>query len=131
MQENNKDGKGVFIYILLFGVIVSILISFYSFYYRKNYDFYIEMNCDKETEMCFYRDCESNPDNCPPNNLSYYSQYVVKARDFDRYCENEDCTNVCTNGVIKCEKIECTEEDISNGICTLPTTEEENDLLID
>ncbi|MFA6089632.1 MAG: hypothetical protein WC755_07245, partial [Candidatus Woesearchaeota archaeon] len=56
---------------------------------------------------------------CPPNNLSYYNQYTIKAKDF-KSCVNEDCTNVCSEGIINCVKTECTEADIKGGICVVP-----------
>ena len=127
MPEDNKKNRNVFVSILSASVVVVIAVSFYSFYYKKNYDFYIETNCDPTTETCFYRNCELTPDDCPPNNLSYYNQYIIKARDFDRYCENEDCTEVCKSGTVKCTKIECTEDNINNGICVLPANDELED----
>lgn len=120
MTEGEKDNKhNTLLDILLAGVLIAIAASFYSFYYQKNYDFFIETQCDPSTETCFYRDCENNLDVCPPNNLSYYNQYTIKARDF-RFCPDEDCSNTCKTGVINCIKTECTEEDISNGTCLAP-----------
>jgi hypothetical protein len=51
--------------------------------------------------------------------LSYYNQYTIKAKDF-KSCVNEDCTNVCSEGIINCVKTECTEADIKGGICVVP-----------
>lgn len=114
----NKTGKehNIFLIILLAGILISIAVSFYSFFYKKNYDFFIETSCDPVNEVCFYRDCENNPDLCPPNNLSYYHKYTIKARDF-KYCSNEDCTEVCKTGAIECAETKCTESDIGDGIC--------------
>lgn len=118
--KDNKNGSNIFLYILLAGVLVAIIVSFYSFYYKKNYDFFIETECNPETETCFFRDCISTPDICPPNNLSYYNQYTIKAGDF-KACINEDCTEACTTSTINCTKIECTDSDINDGTCVLPS----------
>jgi hypothetical protein len=122
MSEEKKEEKhNIFLYILFATVLISISISFYSFYYKKNFDFFIETSCNPETETCFFRDCEGNSGACPPNNLSYYNQYTIKAGDF-KYCLNEDCKEACISGSINCSKIECTDSDISDEVCLLPTS---------
>lgn len=111
--------KNYFINILILSIILVIGFSFYNFYYKKNFDFHVETHCNHETEICFYRDCEGSPDSCPPNELSYYSIYIVNGSDFNK-CENEDCTNACLNRDIKCKQIGCTKDDIDTGSCVLP-----------
>ena len=91
--------------------------------FSKDYDFFIETQCDSATETCFYRDCENSPDDCPPNGFSYYNQLTIKASDF-KYCVNEDCTEACATGLIQCEKTECTDDDISSGTCVTPNNSE-------
>ena len=119
-DNSGKRGSDVFLYSLLSMCFISIVLSFYFFYIRKDYDFVVEVDCNPEVETCFYRDC-TNSEDCPPNNLSYYNQYTIKARDF-KYCTNEDCTDVCKNNIISCVKIECTEIDINEGLCVIPTS---------
>jgi hypothetical protein len=121
--EKKESKHNFFLYVMLAGCLITIVTSFYFFYFKKDYDFYVETKCDQKTEACFYRDCENNPDVCPPNNFSYYNQYTIKAGDF-KYCGNEDCTVACTTGLIQCTKTECTEEDISSGLCLVPSLEE-------
>lgn len=116
MSEERNNEHNIFLYILLAGVLIAIISSFYFFYFKKDYDFIVEIKCNPETETCFYRDCESSPDDCPPNNLSYYNEYTLKAKDF-KACANEDCTEACVTGVIECVKNECTDSDIESGIC--------------
>ena len=118
--KENKNSSNLFLCILLAGVFITIIVSFYSFYYKKNYDFFVETQCNPKTETCFFRDCEVNPDICPPNNLSYYNIYSLNAGDF-KSCVNEDCTLVCTTGTINCTKTECTDSDINDGTCVLPS----------
>lgn len=122
IKEENKHN--IFLYVMLGGCLVAILTSFYFFYLKKDYDFFIETSCDPTTETCFYRDCENSPDDCPPNNLSYYNQYTISAKDFSK-CENEDCAVACSTNLIACEKTECTESDIADGICLAPVSETE------
>jgi hypothetical protein len=116
-EEENKHN--IFLSTLIVFVFIAIASSFYLFYFKKDFDFITETKCNPESETCFYRDC-TNPDDCPPNNLSYYNQYLVKANDFD-ICVNEDCTDACTNRLIDCVKLQCTDEDINNEVCISPT----------
>jgi hypothetical protein len=116
MNEKDERKHNIFLYVLFGGVLIAVASSFYFFYFKKDYNFIIETKCNPEMETCFYRDCENSLDGCPPNNLSYYNQYTIKARDFNA-CENEDCTFACITRVINCIKIECTQEDINNRVC--------------
>ena len=110
-----KDSRhNIFLYIMLAGCLIAIAVSFYFFYFKKDYDFYIETKCDPQTENCFFRDCENNPDICPPNGFSYYNQYIIKARDF-KSCSNEDCTEACATNLIKCNKVECLPDEADNN----------------
>lgn len=118
----------VFLNILLLGMLTAVFISFYSFYFKKDFDFFVETKCDPSLETCFLRDCVGNPDICPPNNLSYYSKYTIKAKDF-KFCPEEDCTNTCKENVINCVKTECTESEINEGICVTPVVELEEPAL--
>ena len=119
-EEDNKHN--IFLYILLAGVLIAIISSFYFFYLKKDYDFIVETKCNPEIETCFYRDC-TNPDDCPPNNLSYYNEYTLRAKDF-KVCVNEDCTEACTTGIINCVKTECTDSNIEDGTCVVPSNQE-------
>jgi len=123
--EKEEKGHNIFLYIMLAGCLIAIATSFYFFYFKKDYDFFIETECNKDTETCFFRDCENEPDLCPPNNFSYYNQYTIRANDF-RYCADEDCTEACATNLINCTKIECTETDIADGVCVEPFLSVEN-----
>ncbi len=127
MIKNDNNKNNLFLLVILFGCLVSIIVSFYFFYFKKDYNFIVETKCDPTTQTCFYRDC-SIADNCPPNNLSYYNVYTLKAKDFNQ-CTNEDCTDFCSlnNGV--CIKTECTESDISDGTCVLPESINNNTII--
>lgn len=112
----------VFVFISLFLVVFS---AFFNLFIKKDYDFLVETTCDNAREICFYRDCET--EECPPNKLSFYKEYHMRAYDFAK-CENEDCTLFCaTSG--KCEEVLCTDSDIENGICVFPSGEDEESLL--
>jgi hypothetical protein len=125
--QNNNDKKEinyflVFVFISLFLVVFS---SFYNLFIKRDYDFLIETACDNTSEICFYRDCETGE--CPPNGLSFYKEYHMRAYDFAK-CENEDCTSFCATSS-KCEEVRCTDSDIENGICVFPSGEDEANLL--
>ena len=122
-EEKEKPKKFLtpftIINILLF--LSAIGSSFYFFYIRKDFNFIVEIPCDTTKEQCFQRDC-TNPDDCPPNGLSDFKRYSLKASDF-KYCKNEDCTSVCENGEIKCEQITCTEDpEVGESCSTIPDT---------
>ena len=119
MPEDIKKPHNIFLYTLLTSCAVVILISFYSFFFQKNYDFIVETKCDNTTETCFYRDC-SVDGNCQPNNLSYYKVYTLKARDFSK-CTNEDCTDFCNQNNRICTQTECTDSDMTDGTCVVAT----------
>ncbi len=118
-MSEEENSHNLFLYVLLGGCILVILSSFYFFYFKKKFDFIIETNCNPETETCFHRDC-TNPDDCPPNGFSNYNKYYLRASDFKACGINEDCTEACANGKIKCSKIECTENDLLDGNCVSP-----------
>jgi len=117
-KEEIKKQHNFFLNALMILCLLAIGASFYFYYFKKDYDFIVEAKCDPTAETCFYRDC-TNPDDCPPNQLSYYNTYTIKAHDF-RFCLEGDCDQVCKNGLISCQKTECTESDISYGICLIP-----------
>ncbi len=96
------------------GVIAS---NWYHFFYAKNFDYLIEASCDPASEVCFFRDCENDPDSCPPNELSYYKSYYVNAGDFAE-CSNNSCSPECETGTIACTLIPCgeAEEDVCEGV---------------
>lgn len=129
MNNEKLEPKKLFSPFSLFALVVfsAVIISnFYFFYFQKDYEFIVESSCDINKEECFQRDC-SNLDDCPPNGLSDFKRYSLNANDF-QYCINEDCTEVCENGQIKCEQIEC-EPDVEFGeSCSLSVLESEEQI---
>ena len=107
MAEVDAKSNNLLLYVLLAGCLASILVSFYSFYYKQDYDFIVEVPCDISKEICFQRDCGFEG-NCPPNNLSNFKRYSLSANNFGK-CENEDCTEACESGRISCEPVVCQE----------------------
>jgi hypothetical protein len=114
MSEEDKT-YNKFLNILGLSCLAVIGVAFYFFYLQKDYDFIVETKCDHESETCFYQDC-SIEGNCPPNNLTYYNEYTISAKDFSA-CANEDCTQACKEGAIECVKTECTDNDLEEGTC--------------
>lgn len=119
MPEEKKSDW--FLWLIGLSCLTVIAVSFYFFYFQKDYDFIVETACDPLKEECFQRDC-TNPDDCPPNGLSSFKRYSLKASDF-QFCENEDCTTACESGQINCERIKC-EEDIDFGESCISLTVE-------
>ncbi len=119
-QELQQKNTAWLVPILVGGCIFSVAISFYFFYIKKDYNFFVEVECDPSSEECFSRDCDSDESDCPPNNYSYYNEYTIQAKDFS-LCKNENCTNVCKSGQISCVKKECTDVDREQKICVGPT----------
>lgn len=117
---NRNAPKSTFMYALLACCFVVIVASFYRFYFNKDFDYIVETSCDPASQTCFYRDC-SNPDTgCPPNNLSNYKKFTIKASDFPK-CANEDCTQACENNTITCIPIKCTDDELNSGACVAPS----------
>jgi hypothetical protein len=107
-----------FLWLIGASCFIAIASSFYSFYFKKDYTFVVEVACDTNKEECFQRDC-TNPDDCPPNQLSIFKRYNLRAYDFAK-CENEDCANVCENNIIKCEKVACVKNEEVGEACSKP-----------
>ena len=101
--------------LFFFSVGLAIVSAFLKFFYFKNYDYIVEARCDPAVEKgCFYRNCDVSLGECPPDNLMYYKQYMVKARDFN-VCDDNSCEKQCLEGAIQCTVIFC---DLSKGdIC--------------
>ncbi len=121
MPKEDKKSNW-FLWLIGISCLTVILCAFYFFYYKKDYEFIVEVVCDPSKEICSQRDC-SNPDDCPPNGLSDFKRFSLEASDF-KMCVNEDCTNACENGTIKCEPIECAEDEEMGESCgSLETSE--------
>jgi hypothetical protein len=110
----NVSRKWVFVVLSIIIFIIPASASFYKYYYTKNYDYLVEARCDPLAENCFSRDC-TNPDDCPPNGLSIYKKFFVKAFDFAK-CSDNSCEKECSNGFIECSPIPCGESE--DDVCT-------------
>ena len=115
MSEEDKKINW-FLWLISVSCLATIVVSFYFFYFKKDYNFIVESPCDASKEECFQRDC-TNPDDCPPNELSSFKRYSLNANDFQK-CANEDCTQACESGAIKCEKIKCVENSDVGETCS-------------
>ncbi len=109
-EQKSKRIHIVINWVLLVTILLAISFSFYKYYYTEDFNYYVEANCDPSIETCFYRDyCEDSPDRCPPNGLTYYKAFYVKAYDFP-ICTDNGCAAECESGKILCEVIECDPE---------------------
>ncbi len=116
MQEGDKKHNWFLILISL-SCLAVIFSAFYFFYFKKNYDFVVEVSCDITQETCFQRDC-NNPDDCPMNELSSFKRYHIRAADFPA-CKNEDCTLACESRVINCEPEVCVDNIETGDYCSV------------
>jgi hypothetical protein len=107
MEEEKNNRSNIFLFLSLFVLFFAILISFYFFYIKKDFNFVLEFPCNSSEEECFVRDCESEGV-CPPNNLSEFKK-----------CEKEDCLSMCINGEIDCEQISCEEDSGAGEYCSV------------
>lgn len=105
--------------IFVLSFIIAVGVSWYRYSYTKNYDYLVEAPCDPAYDSCFFRDCEGDPDNCPPNGLSYYDQFYVKAYDFPK-CADDSCAYECLTGAVSCTQVVCgeSEEDVCSDFGT-------------
>lgn len=94
-----------FVALVILAIVFPIGASFYKYYFKKNYDFLIEAKCNPLEEICFTRDC-TNPDDCPPNGLSEYKVFLVKAYDFSK-CKDNSCEEECNKELIQCVPVLC------------------------
>jgi len=116
MTPTNKEGGSkVLVILAVISFILTIGSSWYQYSYKKNYDYLVEAACDPTIENCFFRDCEASPDDCPPNQLSYYKEYLVKAYDFPS-CTDGTCLEQCMSGSIQCKENLCSETE--GAICS-------------
>lgn len=108
MNTYNLSLKGwIIAFVVLVALIIPILSNFYKYYFTKDYDYLVEAKCNPSVESCFSRDC-SNPDDCPPNGLSIYKEFYVKAYDFSK-CKDNSCEQECASGLITCTPVPCGE----------------------
>ena len=106
--------------IFFFLGIIPIASNFNKYYFAKSYDYLVEVACDPQVEICFFRDC-SLPDECPPNGISDYKKLYVKAYDFNK-CSDNSCEEECASGLIKCTSVECGQS--AEDVCSiLPITQ--------
>jgi len=107
-SDNQKRVTIPLITFFLICLIVVLASSFYKYYVTKNYQYIVEAPCDTAMEKCFIRDCEADPESCPPNELSVYKKYYVRASDF-KNCTDDSCAEQCDARLISCQRVICTE----------------------
>ncbi len=106
-EKKNTFNKTLLIFFLL-SFIYAIGFNLYKFYLAKNYNFIVEAACNPESETCFYRDCTDASVDCPPNSLSFYKKFIIKAGDFDA-CTDNSCARECREKMIRCLPLYCDE----------------------
>lgn len=113
----------LFLGAVIFMILAVLGTTTYKYLIAKNYQFNVEASCDPTNNKCFQRDC-SNPDDCPPNQLSFYRVFTLSASDFGK-CLDNSCLKECTSGVIKCEETICGDSEGDECAEVTSTTETE------
>ena len=98
----------LFLFVIALVIGIPFAVAFNKYYYTKNYDYIIETPCDPSKEACYTRDCSA--EECPPNGLSNYKVFSVKAYDFAK-CSDNSCKKECEGGLIVCVAIPCGESE--------------------
>jgi hypothetical protein len=99
--------------------ISAIIVCFYIYYYKKDFDFIVEASCDASKQSCYTRNCDV--DGCPPNNLSVYKVFHLNAADFGS-CSDDTCIRFCQQNPSKCLETMCGDDPADT--CALATTSE-------
>jgi hypothetical protein len=103
-QPTARPQSFLFLAVIGIGMLVPLGAAFYKYYYLKDYDYIVETPCDSAKEICYTRDCSTGE--CPPNGLSEYKVFSVKAYDFPK-CSNNSCKEECEKGLITCVPVPC------------------------
>lgn len=111
MKQLTRE-DGVFLGIIAALILVCLGVTAWLFLVKKDYHFIVEDQCDPATQVCYERDC-SEADVCPPNGLSTYRIFTVRAADFPT-CFHNSCSIRCAEGSIECQEVTCgeSEEDV-------------------
>ena len=104
--KKEENINRIILFVFLFTVFSALFFGFYRFYIKKDFNYIIEAPCNSESEDCFYRDCESDPEICPPNMLSFYKKFTISAKDFEK-CSDNSCLKECESNIIVCSPITC------------------------
>lgn len=89
-------------------LVIPLSAAFYKYYYKQDYDYLVEAPCEPANETCHTRDCST--EECPPNGLSDYKIFTVKAYDFAK-CKKNSCKEECEKELIYCTPILCVESE--------------------
>lgn len=128
MKEEGSLLNVLFLSAISLIVLVAIGVTAKVYWYDKDYPVLTEASCNPETETCFYRSCFEEEDYCPPNQLEYYRQFLVSAKNFTS-CYDNSCLIRCTEGSIECEERVCGESEEDECVGPLGNEEAETEIL--
>ncbi len=94
-------------------MLITAARGFYVIYIEKNYPYLVEVSCNPGKEECIQRDC-SNADDCPPNQLQFYKEFTLSAKDFLQ-CEGT-CEEFCAQNPESCRQTDCSSDALNTCI---------------
>lgn len=119
--------KNIFFWWVLFGgIIFSISIAYYRYFFRMSFPVFFETPCDPTTESCFLYECHPETEACsedPRSNAYFYALQRMRAYQIKECTSVEECPEqVCSGGNLRCAKVFCDPEtsDKERGFCFGP-----------
>lgn len=104
----SKQSKVLFI-VSLITIASSLFAIYYRFFLTRNYDIYMQVNCDPQRGSCYKNvGCPQDLPDCSNPKTTYYKILRIKAFELS-YCDHnaDACPNpVCTSGA-DCAYISC------------------------
>lgn len=110
----------ILLWIIIIILVISVGVAFYKYVIKKDYTITTHLNCDPNTESCFYVPCENS--DCSTE-TEYYKLINKKAFNIDLCTDtSQNCEPlVCKNGEEGCEIISCTSDNVSGEKkCSIP-----------
>jgi hypothetical protein len=116
MKDIRKFSKGSVLLglFVVFSIIISVSLSFYKYYIKRDYLLYIKGLCDPLREKCFVHECESDDIRCSslPDQKFYYKILMKKAYNVPS-CTGGECSKVsCVPGEESCTIYYCSDDNL-------------------
>ncbi len=112
----------------IWGVIISVVISFCKFWLLRDYDIQAQLPCNPSSEACFIYACDSSVEECtgdPASDIFYYKIIHRNAQNIP-LCDpaDESCQALtCPAEEAGCSLTFCNSETEEEGVkCTNPET---------
>ena len=117
----DKKSK-VLLWVIVVAILISIGITFYKYIIQKDYIVTARVDCNPNTEDCFYLPCGESE--CSTEEISYFKLVEKKAYNVD-LCDssNSECKPFLCKEEADCRVIYCSIENVNSGEkCSNPET---------